>query len=200
VDVAYNPAAAFFNAVPGSRAFNPKGFFGGGMQAGYNFQQGGFVYGVETDFGYGRIDASGTVPSGSFFTNGYSAYGQKMETFGTTRARFGTVLNSSLMAYATAGLAYGRSTFTAYTDAAPGLIGLQYAGSESKFAVGWTIGGGVEHRLGSGWTLKGEYLYYDLGTQTVTGRQILNPASTNTVTTRFDNAGNIVRAGINRQF
>jgi outer membrane immunogenic protein len=44
------------------------------------------------------------------------------------------------------------------------------AGSTSDVQFGWTIGGGLEHVFARGWSLKAEYLYFDLGDVTYTGR------------------------------
>ena len=67
--------------------------------------------------------------------------------------------------------------------------------------MGWTIGGGAEMRLGSNWSLKGEYLYYDLGDETVVARRVGFIANdTNFVTSRFESTGHIARGGINYKF
>ena len=62
----------------------------GGLQAGYNWQMNQFVFGVETDFGYGS----------SSKTEG--AFGVKQTWEGTTRARAGVAVDRVLV-YGTAG-------------------------------------------------------------------------------------------------
>jgi outer membrane immunogenic protein len=111
----------------------------GGMQTGFNWQIGPWVYGVETDF-----NLSGA--SGRFadfqFSNPF---------FGTVRGRGGYTINT-IFVYGTAGLAYSMNTIES--------SGL----SDSSAHLGWTIGAGVEIRLapwgfGPNWSAKAEYLY-----------------------------------------
>jgi len=96
----------------------------GGLQAGYNFQRGPIVFGIETDI---QLSAAEDRFAPWKFSNPW---------FGTLRGRGGYALNN-VMFYGTVGLAYGtlrgRHTFT----------GL----SESTTDVGWTIGAGMEVAL-----------------------------------------------------
>ena len=120
------------------------------MQAGYNFQRGPFVFGIETD-----IQLSGAEDR-------FAPWKFSNPWFGTLRGRGGYALNN-VMFYGTVGLAYGtlrgRHTFT----------GL----SESTTDVGWTIGAGMEVALMGNWTARAEYLYVDLGERpySLTGTQ-----------------------------
>ena len=120
-------------------AFNHSGFAGGG-QAGYNWQRGSFVFGVETD-----LQASGADQTigGAKFSNTW---------FGTLRGRGGIAFNNALM-YLTAGLAYGGGQ-------------LDFAGlSETHGHIGWAAGGGLEVGFTPNWSAKAEYLYIDLTQQ-----------------------------------
>jgi outer membrane immunogenic protein len=88
----------------------------GGVQAGYNWQNGNYLLGVEADFqGTGQ---SATRDFAVSFNNGTSAGGvtqgtagisltERMPWLGTVRGRVGYVANQWLV-YATGGLAYGR--------------------------------------------------------------------------------------------
>ena len=42
---------------------------------------------------------------------------------------------------------------------------------ESKWLLGWTVGGGMEFALTDRWSAKAEYMYYDLGKETYHDRQ-----------------------------
>ena len=66
--------------------------------------------------------------------------------------------------------------------------------------VGWTAGGGVEYAVSRNWTVKAEYLYYDLGSRTLTLNDVFGrfPANVQTFTDAF--RGNIVRGGVNYKF
>jgi outer membrane immunogenic protein len=117
-------------------AASPSGF-SGGIQAGYNFQSGPWVFGIEGDIQASAADDRFAVWK---FSNPW---------FGTLRGRGGYAF-SNVLFYGTAGLAFG--SLRAET------LGF----SESKTAAGWTIGAGVEFGITQNWSAKVEYLYIDL--------------------------------------
>jgi outer membrane immunogenic protein len=116
----------------------PSGFVGG-VQAGYNFQNGPWVFGVEGD-----IQAAGADDT-------FAPWKFSNPWFGTVRGRAGYALNNILF-YGTAGLAFGE------------LRGQTFGLTESHTSVGWTIGAGAEVGITQNWSAKLEYLYYDLST------------------------------------
>lgn len=109
----------------------------GGIQAGYNWQSGAFVFG-------GEIDAQMTGADDVFapwkFANPW---------FGTARLRAGYAFNNFLV-YGTAGFAVG------------GLRGENMLQTESHASWGWTAGLGAEYGFAPNWSAKAEYLYVDL--------------------------------------
>ena len=117
---------------------NPAGV-NGGLQAGYNWQNGQFVFGAETDL---QLSGADDVFAGWKFSNPW---------FGTLRGRAGIAYNNILF-YGTLGLAYGglkaESTLTGVT--------------ETKSSIGWAGGAGMEVKLTPAWSLKAEYLYVDI--------------------------------------
>lgn len=111
----------------------------GGLQAGYSFQTGQFVFGAETDL---QVTGAEDVFAPWQFHNPW---------FGTLRGRAGYAMNNILV-YGTLGLAYG------------GLKGETAAGlTESKSHGGWAGGLGMEVGVTPNWTARAEYLYVDLG-------------------------------------
>lgn len=119
---------------------NPDGFIGGG-QIGYNIQlDNNIVLGVEADI------------QGSSLKDTAFGVEQKMDYFGTVRARVGYAFDH-IMPYVTGGWAWGHNEVT--ND----LTGSSANGTLS----GWTVGGGVEYAFTNNWTVKAEYLYMDLG-------------------------------------
>ncbi|MGX8008882.1 outer membrane protein [Mesorhizobium sp. ORM8.1] len=130
---------------PGGFDLSASGFLGG-VQAGYNWQSGQFVYGVEADFQASDVKADISL--------GGPSIDVKVDWFGTLRARIGYTPVDRFMVYATGGLAYGHEKIEA-----PGT-------SLSKTKAGWTVGGGAEYALTNNWSLKSEYLYTDLGKAT----------------------------------
>jgi outer membrane immunogenic protein len=140
---------------------NVQGALAGG-QAGYNWQSGAFVYGLETDLQWtgqkGGIDFCFPVACGVGAFQG--TIDHKLDWFGTFRARAGWLVDPRVLLYATGGLAYGHVT----TTATGGVVGQPFATLSAKGTrAGWTIGGGVEGALSNNWTVKAEYLYMDLG-------------------------------------
>jgi len=120
----------------GNTPTSPSGFIGG-VQAGYNFQNGPWVFGVEGD-----IQASGADDTvGPWkFSNPW---------FGTARGRVGYAFDNVLF-YGTAGLALGE------------LRAETFGWGESHTTAGWTVGVGGEVGLTQNWTAKIEYLHLDL--------------------------------------
>jgi outer membrane immunogenic protein len=90
---------------------------------------------------------------------------------GTIRARAGGAWGR-LFLYGTGGLAYGRVNYAAETDFRP-FGTAHYPAAFSKTKIGWTVGFGAEYGINRHWSWKTEYLYYDLGKETVTA----DPAS-----------------------
>jgi outer membrane immunogenic protein len=79
----------------------------GGIQAGRNWQTGRFVYGFESDLDYAGIRGSVAgpllIPPFDFQTT----QTQKLDWFGTLRARAGVAVSDRTLIFLTGGLAYG---------------------------------------------------------------------------------------------
>jgi len=112
-----------------------EGGFVGGAQAGYNYQIGSFVVGLEGDIQYAdfggddRFDFDGDgILDDDFNTSDW---------FGTVRARAGVAFDRSLI-YATGGFAFADN------------------------ATGWTVGGGLEYAFTNNLSAKVEGLYVSL--------------------------------------
>jgi outer membrane immunogenic protein len=131
------------SAWDSTSGFDLSGGLVGGT-AGYNWQTGAFVLGLESDLDWSGISGS---------TNAFCTFGCKTSNswLATVRGRVGYSYDRFLP-YLTAGLAVG--DISAKT---PGLAGL------SETNLGWTVGGGVEVALMGNWSAKLEYLYVDLG-------------------------------------
>lgn len=167
---------------PGSSNVSLGGGFGGG-QAGYNWQIGRTVFGIETDFDAGSISGSGTFNGTNW--SGWEWDKQldaKVDWFGTVRGRLGYDLGGLLL-YGTGGLAYGHDTMHEAVTQHSGIGGLVYnsgVGSFDETRVGWTAGAGLEYALGANWSVKAEYLHVDLPGKTSTfSGNMLTPAGAN---------------------
>jgi outer membrane immunogenic protein len=118
----------------------PEGWQVGGY-LGYNYQLEGspVVVGIETDFNWADIDdRRGPRRTASDWN-------------GATRGRIGYAFDRFLV-YGAAGVAY--------TDREVRRAG---AGRDSKSAIGWTVGGGVEYAASDNVAVRAEYRYSDYG-------------------------------------
>ncbi len=214
----YAPGSDVFlsNYFPGGIGNNQSGFIGGG-QAGYNYQSGAAVFGIETDFDGTSLSKTfnytstpfGSVVNGVIVPNplvgdSLSVHAKaSLDWIGTVRGRIGFVAtpDNRLMIYGTGGFAYagGSTNFSVY-DATQGAY---WNGSPSSTRTGWTIGGGVEYAITNNITIKGEYLYVDLGSQNLNtvgnlAAQTVFPGTYATAKINYD--ASIFRAGVNYKF
>jgi outer membrane immunogenic protein len=197
-----------------SSAVNLDGVVGGG-QVGYNWQVQNWVVGVEADIQ--GTDEKGsrtfTCPAGvcSPAANPFAAVAfvasapisvltmdQKIEWFGTVRARGGVLVTPRVLLYATGGLAYG----DVRTAESINNTATAQAFSTTDTRVGWTVGAGVEGAIGGNWTAKAEYLYMDLGR--TSGSYLTNfPAlGGGFISSNYSSriTDNILRVGVNYRF
>lgn len=123
------------------------GFVGG--TAGYNWQAGNIVFGLEADGAWADVSASATALGVTLSS--------KTDALGTVRGRIGWAVNNVLL-YGTGGYAWIDNKLT--------LSALGVSVSDSKFHSGWTVGAGVEAFFAPQWSVKGEYLYRSLGGET----------------------------------
>jgi len=155
VTQAYNWTGFYFGVNGGGgwgssrwQGVDRVGLSGGqvGGTAGYNWQIGKAVVGVEGDVDWSGLQGTATstlCPGGSCGTS---------DTWlSTVRGRVGYAFDR-VLPYVTGGLAVGD-----IQAATPGLPG----GSNTN--AGWTLGGGIELALPGNWSAKAEYLHVDLG-------------------------------------
>jgi len=110
----------------------------GGIEAGYNWQFGQFVTGVEGD-----LNVSGAEDT-------FAPWQFSNPWFGTLRGRAGVAIGNTLL-FGTAGLAYGELAVQS-----PGNL------TESRTSLGFVAGAGLEVGFTPRWSAKAEWLYLDL--------------------------------------
>jgi outer membrane immunogenic protein len=164
---------------------NSKGALYGG-HAGYNWQFGKVVAGVELDFSgtdiKGSTAASLSIPQGSLF----HSRADDIKYLGTARARLGWSPADNVLLYGTAGLGWARVDRTK-TDVQAGFLGGLPFSINQTFQTpsdrfGWIAGAGAEVALWStNWVGRIEYLHYDFGTTEGTSSFVTSPASDSTV-------------------
>ncbi len=158
-------AGCYLGAMGGYAASSgaPKGGFLGGT-AGYNWQSGNIVVGIEADAAWADISGSTTTPT----ILGIGTGTAKIQDWGTVRGRFGRSFGQVLL-YGTAGVAWEEMKLSL---SVPRL----FTASDSHFHTGWTAGGGVEWMFAPKWSLKVEHLYRSFAAETysfnVLGRTI----------------------------
>lgn len=213
-DTFFNPlptGAGFVNLAPTTLNTDPKGVLGG-VQAGYNWQVGSVVWGVEADIQGANISGSAFQSpivqfNGTPFAAGSAlSASEKIDWFGTVRGRVGFTATPLVLLYATGGLAYGGVNYTANTNFLPG-GNQQYPASLSDTRFGWTAGGGLEWAFAGNWSAKFEALYYDLGTASTIANGVPGqPAGTCggtgfcQVGYSWKTTGAIARVGLNYKF
>lgn len=143
-----------------------------GVTAGYNWQSGQWVFGLEADIDWASI--KGSTACGAFTCE------TKNNWLGTARGRVGWAFDR-VMPYITGGAAFGNVKATQFG-----------IGSASDTNVGWTVGAGIEAAVIANWTAKIEYLYVDLGD--------VSCAACLPVASNVDFRTHIVRAGLNYRF
>jgi opacity protein-like surface antigen len=205
--------------------FNNDAGFMGGAQAGYNYQIAlgkglkDLVLGLETDIQgvtASESENASNVAMSYFYHNGHvftgGNYSRSIDYLGTVRGRVGLVLKPTVLAYATAGLAYGGVSFSGQS------MGVEMTGTNAAAAVGfggssssdtragYAVGGGVEWLFLPNWSVKAEYLYYGLGSFATNAPNLEARLATGAVfsnTATIENGridGHVLRAGVNYHF
>ena len=180
LSLVHTPNAAFTGFAGGEADLNGTGFAGGG-QIGYNWLvYKNWIAGIEGDIGYFGVKND----YAEWGNTGAGLYqpGVNARWYSTLRGRLGSSSGPAFM-YATGGLA----VVNVQNSVVVGTTGASIEGSR----VGWTFGGGIETELTSRWSARLEYLYMNVGTQTV---------STPIGSVDFKNHFQVVRAGLNYKF
>lgn len=134
----------------------------GGLHAGYNFQTGPMVFGIEGDIEASGVDgrytpgATGGTPMTATLGN-LSSFDSRWQ--GSLRGRVGAAFGPAML-YVTGGLAFADLNYS-YTNAATAVTE-----SFRSTEAGWTVGTGVEWALMNNLSARLEYRYTDFGSVT----------------------------------
>ena len=164
----------------GTNNFNKNGFIGGG-QIGYNAQYNWLVVGVEGDFDWAGLKASGTDSFGNSINT-------DTQWTSTATGRIGAAFDR-LLVYGKGGVAFARDR-SSLTDVFGGTA------SMSQTRTGWTAGAGLEYALDRNWSAKIEYDYLGFGNQTLSLATPTFPAYATNASLNVQE----VKAGINYRF
>jgi outer membrane immunogenic protein len=134
--------------------YDTSGGFVGGV-AGYNWQFGTFVIGIEGDYHWADINGrSATINAGAGDT-----YFTKLRGFGDIKGRLGYTAGDALF-FVSGGAAVG--DFQHRYDNGP-----LNSFSQTDTRWGWTVGVGAEYMFAPSWSAKVEYNYVDFGKSTL---------------------------------
>ncbi len=139
--------SSFVNDDSGPFSLDPDGIVGG-LEVGYNWQSGSFVYGVEGDVTF--VDWSDSLTN-----DDDEKVSVDTDFVATLRARAGYAMDRTLL-FATAGVAFTDTKYTANDDANSS----GDSGSLDLNDVGVVAGGGVEYAFNDKWSVKAEGLYF----------------------------------------
>jgi outer membrane immunogenic protein len=199
--------AALFaaNEFPTSLAPGANSYLGGG-QIGYNWQiSRASLIGLEADIqGWSYKGNSSTTPT-TTLTPFTTSVEQHSNWFGTVRGRTGLLVSPNILFYATGGFAYGQTESSQSTIAqgftlatCPAALPCA-AASATSTRYGWAAGAGWEIMATQNWTIRAEYLFLDLGVQSLAARTAaFAPPVTFTSSNEF--RANMLRVGFNYMF
>jgi outer membrane immunogenic protein len=129
-----------------------------GGSAGYNLQQGNFVYGLEGDWNWIGAKASAAPHVATIFRTSTT---YDINWLATLDGRVGLAVDSTLI-YLTGGAALGHVKNSILANNGP--IATSFTQDQTK--VGWTVGAGVEHVFAPHWSARAQFRYTDLGKST----------------------------------
>jgi outer membrane immunogenic protein len=161
--------------------------FLGGAQAGFNWQAGQWVFGVEGDWSWTNADGCSnhvvfTAYSGCTNVNWYA----------TAAGRLGFAWDRTLI-YGKGGVAFAdENHFIAFNS-------VQTTNSPSETRTGWVAGAGIEYAFWDNWSVKVEYNHMDFGSDSNAFTYTANPAG---LGERWDikQTVDIVKLGVNYRF
>ncbi|QGM97345.1 carbohydrate porin [Methylocystis parvus] len=168
-----------------------------GAQAGYNWQSGPWVWGVETDFSLldgrrgpnGLFIASPAYPALPFFT---LTPHSSANYFATIRGRAGVAIDRALI-YLTGGVASGGARGPE-TLAVNGAVFSATWSQSSRMK--YALGAGFEYAFAHDWSARAEYLFLSQSLNT----QIFDDGAGSTYFSRIRNENHVLRFGLNYHF
>jgi outer membrane immunogenic protein len=151
--------------APGAMDINNSSLIGG-FQAGYNWQIGQWVLGLEQDYQFTGLKQTATfaAPAGLFLAGDSIAV--KTDYLAATRVRLGMAWDRAMI-YAAGGLETGEFDVTS-TYVARGAGGSPALGftDASKLHFGFNVGAGIDYAVTNNVFIGVEYRYLDLGKET----------------------------------
>ena len=161
-----------------------------GGQAGYNFQVGKLLLGVEGDYGFSNAEGGKPCPNANFFS-----CTAEIDNLVFVTGRVGLVRDRAVY-YLKGGLAIADVT-TGFEQNGGGLSTFPLVPNDHKTETmtGWALGAGMEFAITDRWSVKGEWMHFDLGSATFG-----TTCPSTDCTMRGKVEGDIARVGVNYHF
>jgi outer membrane immunogenic protein len=151
-----------------------------GGTAGYNWQSGKLVAGIEGEIGYMHLSGGAPLPflggapcgapcPATFNTTLGDWYGTLAARFGVTADVFNPAFSNHLLLYVKGGGAVTRLSSSENLVAAPPLIAATVSFGGTSNIWGWVAGAGAEWALNQNWSVKAEYEYLGFDNQNAGG-------------------------------
>lgn len=203
-------AVNVLGVIPSTINDSTNGFIGG-AQAGYNWQAGKWLFGVEADIDgvSAKSSVTSVFPGSALAVPLSTRFSREFDWLATFRGRVGVTVTPAFLLYATGGLAVGETKignqFICATCAPPASTQATTVATSDNTSAGWTVGAGGEWMFAPRWSVKLEYLYVDLGRHSSTIAYAYGPGGAplifnSTLTSSVHDTENIVRAGVNYHF
>jgi outer membrane immunogenic protein len=171
---------------------NSKSGFLGGVQAGYNWQSGWAVFGVQGDFA--GMDVNGTAPCLVLL-----ACTSNSKWLATVSGRLGAVVLDRGLVYVKGGGAW-LNTDHIVTTPGFGAVPATTLTSVNSTAWGWMLGFGTEWMITRNWTAFVEYNYIDFQKKNEAFNIAVAPGAALVVNADLKNKMSIAKAGVNYKF
>ncbi|MCA6116238.1 TonB-dependent receptor [Bradyrhizobium sp. WSM 1738] len=206
-NAAFNDAASGAS-LAGARLSATHNTVSIGVQSGYNWTSGRILAGIEGDFDYrdqrgrsaaacpGNLCNAALAPLDATVS---ASLDYRLGWVASIRGRVGTLVTPDVLAYATAGVPFGKIT-TSTAVAGFDNVGAATTAPLDRhvYRFGWAVGGGLEMRLTGNWTGKLEYLHMDFGSVRSTPPTAVNTAVAFDANTRV--TSDAIKVGVNYRF
>jgi outer membrane immunogenic protein len=170
-----------------------SGFLGGG-QAGYNFQSGWAVFGIQGDIA--GLDVKGTTPC---LTTFLSCTAQS-HWLATATGRIGGLVADKTLIYVKGGGAWLNTTHTFNIPAGIGALGGLTGTSADSNTFGWLLGFGAEYAFTPNWSAFIEYDYIDFDSKSIALNLTVPGVGTAAANVSVVNKLSIAKVGANYKF
>jgi len=150
-----------------------------GGQAGFNWQSGPMLGGLEFDMTWTRVTGAWTATAfdPTMTVSVSQTLRDHFDYLGTARARAGFITPQNVLLFLTGGVAWAQTSQENLSASA--VVG-QFSFTSSSLSpvvrFGWAAGGGVETSLAAiglpNWLIRAEYLHYDLGGRSSSSGQV----------------------------